>query len=77
LTLQHPLDAIPEQLAGRPLELSEQGDVLVYTYDCHEEHTGIPDLLRELSSHGIDFKDLNSSQSSLEDIFVSLVREKA
>lgn len=77
LTLQHPLDEIPAELAGRPLELSEQGDVLVYTYDCHEEHTGIPDLLRELSNHGIDFKDLNSSQSSLEDIFVSLVREKS
>lgn len=76
LTLQQPLKAIPAELASRPLELSEQGDVLVYTFDCHEEHTGIPDLLRDLNEHGIDFKDLNSSQSSLEDIFVSLVREQ-
>ena len=77
LTLQQPLSRIPAGLAGHPLELSPEGDVLVYTFDVQKEHTGIPELLRELGKHGIDFKDLHSSQSSLEDIFVSLVRDKS
>lgn len=75
LTLQQPLSDIPEQLAGYTLELTESGNVLVYTFDVQKEHTGISELLTELSRLGIAFKDLHSSQSSLEDIFVSLVRE--
>jgi ABC-2 type transport system ATP-binding protein len=74
LTLQNPLTRIPTQLAHLPLELSDDGNVLVYTFDSREEHTGIPELLRELGKHGIDFKDLHSSQSSLEEIFVNLLR---
>ncbi len=76
LTLQQPLSHIPEELAGYPLELSPGGEVLTYTFDAQQEHTGISELLRELGKREIDFKDLHSSQSSLEDIFVSLVNEK-
>jgi len=75
LTLQNPLSRIPAELAGHPLELSADGSALVYTFDTQQEHTGIPELLRQLGQYGIDFKDLHSSQSSLEEIFVSLVRE--
>ena len=75
LTLQDPLSEIPSELMRHPLELSEDGNVLVYTFDSHEEQTGIPELLRQLGSHGIDFKDLHSAQTSLEDIFVNLVKE--
>ncbi len=71
--LQHPLDDLPPDLAEYGLELSDDGCELVYTYDSQDEHTGIAGLLRRLNSHGIDFKDLQSRQSSLEDIFVSLV----
>ncbi|GAA4858718.1 ABC transporter ATP-binding protein [Luteimonas vadosa] len=75
LTLKEPLPAIPSSLAALPLELSDDGTTLVYTFDVQQgERTGIASLLRQLAEHGIDFKDLNSSESSLEDIFVSLVR---
>ena len=74
LHLQEPLTALPEELAGEPLALSADGAELVYTFDTQDQQTGIADLLRRLASHGIDFKDLQTSQSSLEDIFVSLVR---
>jgi len=74
LTLQQPLEEIPAGLAGYPLELAADRQSLVYTFDVQKEHTGIAELLRDLGKHGIDFKDLNSSQSSLEEIFVSLVR---
>jgi len=77
LSLQHPLSKIPMELDDHPLELSADGNALVYTFDTQKKHTGIPELLRHLSQYGIDFKDIHSSQSSLEDIFVSLVREKA
>ena len=77
LTLQSPLTRIPEALAALPLELSHDGNALVYTFDTQTEETGIAALLRRLGEHGIDFKDLHSSESSLEDIFVSLVRAKA
>lgn len=77
MTLQHPLSSIPAELAGHPLELSADGSALIYTFDAQKEHTGISELLRQLGQHGIDFKDLHSSQSTLEDIFVSLVREKS
>ena len=78
LTLQEPLPAIPVRLADLPLELSENGNTLTYTFDVQqEERTGIASLLRRLAEQGVDFKDLHSSESSLEDIFVSLVRERA
>ena len=77
LHLQSPLETIPTELTSYPLELSANGNELVYTFDAQGEHTGIPELLRQLGKHGIDFKDLKSSQSSLEEIFVNLVREQA
>jgi ABC-2 type transport system ATP-binding protein len=76
LQLKEPLTAIPEALAGLALELSADGGVLTYTFDVHGEHTGIADVLKRLGEHGIDFKDLHSEESSLEDIFVSLVKER-
>jgi ABC-2 type transport system ATP-binding protein len=76
LYLQAPLERIPEALAGLPLELSADGNELVYTFDAQGESTGIAGLLRRLNEHGIDFKDLHSSESSLEDIFISLVRAR-
>ncbi len=75
LTLQQPMQAIPDGLSGMPLELSDDGLTLVYTFDTQSEETGIASLLRRLGEHGIDFKDLQSSESSLEEIFVSLVRK--
>ncbi len=74
LQLKAPLRAIPAELANPALALSADGNELVYTFDGQSEETGIADLLRRLHEHAIDFKELKSSQSSLEDIFVSLVR---
>jgi ABC-2 type transport system ATP-binding protein len=74
LHLQAPLSAIPPELAVEPLELAADGHELIYTFDAQAEDTGIAALLRRLEAHGIDFKDLQTKQSSLEDIFVSLVR---
>ena len=76
MQLQNPLAAIPAELADHPLELSADGNELTYTFDAQSEKTGIAGLLRRLNEHGIDFKDLQSSESSLEDIFVSLVRAR-
>jgi ABC-2 type transport system ATP-binding protein len=73
LELRTPLQKIPAALVGLKLELSSDGSSLVYTFDTHGEETGIAALLRQLAEHGIDFKNLHSSESSLEDIFVSLV----
>ncbi|HEX5056842.1 MAG TPA: ABC transporter ATP-binding protein [Gammaproteobacteria bacterium] len=73
LQLQNPLPRIPDELAGYPLALSADGAELTYTFDAQREHTGIAELLRKLGERGIDFKDLHSRQSSLEEIFVSLV----
>jgi ABC-2 type transport system ATP-binding protein len=75
LQLQHELERIPDSLAGLPLELSADRRTLTYTFDIQGDHTGIAPLLKQLGEHGIDFKDLHSSESSLEDIFVSLVKE--
>jgi len=74
LHLQSPLTTIPSELSVYPLELSQDGVQLVYTFDSHAEQTGISALLKKLGDHGIDFKDLKSSESSLEEIFVKLVR---
>jgi ABC-2 type transport system ATP-binding protein len=77
LQLQEPLAALPHGLGAYPLELAAGGAELVYTFDAKAEHTGIAELLRELSKRGIDFKDLQTRESSLEDIFVDLVRSRA
>ncbi len=76
LQLQSPLDRIPDALAGYRLELARDRDALTYTFDVQREQTGIAALLRQLDDLGIGFKDLRSSESSLEDIFVSLVRAR-
>ncbi len=73
LHLQRPLTAIPAELTSSQLELAPDGNELIYTFDAQSEQTGIAELLKKLGEHGIDFKDLQSSQSSLEEIFVSLV----
>ena len=77
LQLQEPLAYLPEALSNYPLELKGQGYELVYTYDTQNEHNAIAGLLRRLASEGVEFKDLQTKQSSLEDIFVQLVREQA
>ena len=77
LTLQEPIQEIPEVLADLPLDLSDDGATLTYTFDVQQgERTGIATLLRRLAEQGLDFRDLHSSESSLEDIFVGLVRER-
>jgi ABC-2 type transport system ATP-binding protein len=73
LQLQSPLGVIPDALSDYPLALSDDGEQLVYTFDAQGDGTGIAGLLRRLNEHGIDFKDLNTSESSLEEIFVNLV----
>jgi len=73
LELRTPLEKIPDGLAGLPLELADDRKSLVYTFATHTDETGIAALLRQLGEHGIDFKNLQTSESSLEDIFVSLV----
>ena len=74
LQLQQPLERVPAELADLKLELGDDGTKLTYTFDLHGDNTGIATLLKRLGDHGIDFKDLHSSESSLEDIFVSLVK---
>jgi ABC-2 type transport system ATP-binding protein len=76
LNLQEPLAEIPPALAEWSLTLKADGGELEYTFDVNEERTGVPSLLRRMSDLGIAFKDLNTRQSSLEDIFVSLVSER-
>ena len=73
LNLQEPLTAIPAELAEWSPTLKADGNELEYVFDSNLEKTGVPSLLRKLSDLGIAFKDLHTSQSSLEDIFVSLV----
>lgn len=76
LNLQEPLATIPAGLGEWRLALKNGGSELEYTFDGDEERTGIPALLRRLAELGIGFKDLNTRQSSLEDIFVGLVNER-
>jgi ABC-2 type transport system ATP-binding protein len=73
LQLRNPLPSVPADLAQWQLELSPGGTELVYTFDTQRERTGIATLLSKLGEHGISIKDLQTSESSLEDIFVSLV----
>jgi ABC-2 type transport system ATP-binding protein len=74
LQLNSPLDVLPENLASFGLELNNGGNELVYTYDTRAERTGITSLLGAMSAAGLSFSDLNTTQSSLEDIFVDLVK---
>ncbi|HSG58896.1 MAG TPA: ABC transporter ATP-binding protein [Woeseiaceae bacterium] len=75
LHLTEAIGRIPERLGGYELELNEDGTELTYHYDTKGEHTGITALLGELSEAGIRFNDLNTKQSSLEEIFVGLVHQ--
>jgi ABC-2 type transport system ATP-binding protein len=76
LELREPLDAVPAALAAYHLTLAAGGRALTYTYDTKSEHIGITALLDDLNRAGIKFQDLLTTQSSLEDIFVGLVRER-
>ncbi|MBC8048637.1 MAG: ABC transporter ATP-binding protein [Chitinophagales bacterium] len=77
LELHEPLLAIPQELGRHALALGNGGGELIYTYDTQGERTGITALLKDLSEAGIRFRDLNTTQSSLEDIFIGLVRQKS
>ena len=77
ITLQAPLESIPPALADLPLELSTDREQITYTFDSQGERTGIATLIRRLQDEGINFRDLHSRESSLEEIFVSLVRTPA
>jgi ABC-2 type transport system ATP-binding protein len=77
LTLREPLSAIPSALAGWPLELHDNGRRLTYSFSADTEGAGIPLLLKHLSENGVDFKDLESSSSTLEDIFIDLIGNDA
>jgi ABC-2 type transport system ATP-binding protein len=76
LQLQKKLDAIPDELAAHRLTLAADGNELLYNYDTRGERTGITALLGDLNRAGIRFRDLSTTQSSLEDIFVDLVRQE-
>jgi ABC-2 type transport system ATP-binding protein len=76
LHLQRKLDTIPQALSAHRLTLGADGMELTYTYDTQGERTGITDLLAELRRSDIRFRDLQTTQSSLEDIFVGLVKQE-
>jgi ABC-2 type transport system ATP-binding protein len=76
LHLQEPLAAVPAGLSDWDLTLANGGAELEYTFNAGEEHMAVPALLHRISDLGIEFKDLHTRQSSLEDIFVSLVSER-
>ena len=75
LDLKEPLAELPASIADFNLQIQSSGMQLIYSYDTTKEHTGISNLLQHLSAEGIGFKDIKTDQSSLEDIFVSLVKE--
>jgi len=77
LTLQEPLAAVPPGLAEWPLALNANGHELELTFDAAQEQTGVAALLRRLEQLGIGYRDLNTRETSLEEIFVSLVSERA
>ena len=76
LQLQQPLSHVPPELVSRSLTLSSDGGELIYTYDTQDTDVGVAELLKDLAEIGIHYKDLRTEQSSLEDIFVSLVTER-
>ncbi len=75
LELHEPLNAVPASLEQHHLEVAADGHRLIYTYDTQAQRTGITALLRDLAEAGIRFRDLSTTQSSLEEIFVDLVRQ--
>ena len=75
LHLQHPLESLPGELTLEPVELSEDGYELIYTFDSQQEQAGVAKLLRTLGDLGIEYRDLRTRESSLEEIFVGLVHE--
>lgn len=77
IELETPVDGVPDPLAPWGLELSPDKHTLTYTYDPHRTHTGISGLLQSLDTAGLSVKDLHTTQSSLEEIFVSLVKPKS
>ena len=77
LQLQRALTTLPGTLGGYPLELSADGSELTYTFEAQGGRLGIVALLKDLNDAGIEFKDLHTTQTSLEDIFVDLVKERA
>ena len=76
IELQAPLKAVPESLSGYELDRAEDGCFLTYTYDTQADRTGITALLNDLNKADIRIRDVQTDQSSLEEIFVDLVREK-
>jgi ABC-2 type transport system ATP-binding protein len=77
LTLQEPMTTLPDRLEGWPLTLEDGGRRLVYDFNAESSDTGMPSLLHRLGELGIEFKDLDTSRNSLEDIFVGLVEHAA
>jgi ABC-2 type transport system ATP-binding protein len=77
LQLQNPLPKVPDELGEYHLEMPNDGERLVFTYDAKRERSTIAGLLRKLGELGIEFKDLQTQESSLEEIFVSLVRSRS
>jgi ABC-2 type transport system ATP-binding protein len=77
LELRSPLTAIPEALSRYALELSPDGGQMTYTYDNQAERPGVASLIRDLEASGIQFRDIDTQNSSLEEIFVNLVRRDA
>jgi ABC-2 type transport system ATP-binding protein len=75
LQLNERMERLPPALAGHQLALAGSGKELIYTYDTQAEKSGIPGLLKDLDRAGVGFKDLHTTQSSLEEIFVDLVRQ--
>ncbi|MEX1056634.1 MAG: multidrug ABC transporter ATP-binding protein, partial [Natronospirillum sp.] len=73
IVLQSPLDAVPSVLGDFALTLTDDGHQLVYAFDTQSEETGISDLLQALGRAGLEYRDLNTQESSLEEIFVNLV----
>ncbi len=75
LALSSHLTTIPADIVSEQVELSPDGMQLIYKFDIRQDQTGIAELIKKLAAHGIDFKDLQTKESSLEDIFVDLVRK--
>ena len=77
IELAEHLDAVPDKLTRYDLRIEDDGAALVYTYDTNAERTGITALLKDLQAAGLTLRDVQTSQSSLEEIFVGLVKEDA
>ena len=75
IDLEQDIEQVPKSLSNWSLELAPEGNQIVYTYDSHSKHTGIAELLRAIDQAGLLLKDVNTTQSSLEDIFINLVKD--